>query len=162
MFKGHLKSDAPAVFSSLRRLGLSETGIYKIEQNYATVWASGALDEKSHSRRTPGANFNPRPARLMAIAIKELHLMLSLPLLEELLIGLSAAPNFQTATSNSTSNLSRAIINIDELRHLHLLPQRDKIANSLDQTILTGLPERLALVWQTAHRNALALQETSY
>jgi|GEM_PF-6978836 len=160
MFSGNLKSDAPAVFSSLQRLGLSEIGISKIQQNYRTAWASGALNEKSHSRRTPGASFNPRPARLMAIAIKELRQVLCLPLLEQLLVELSAAPNFPLATLESTSNFSRAIIDIDELRHRHLLAEHDKTSNALDQTILKALPERLALVWQTAHRNALALQET--
>lgn len=156
MLSGDLSTDAPGVCSSLSRAKIPEPVVSSIKAAYKKVWQTEDLSELQTSLRTPGTSFNPRPARLMVIALKELQSPTPDPRLIPLLETLAENPK---QTSANLSPLELAIVLIDDFRHAHLSPTASACVPQIDPSLINSIPDRLAAVLKTAHANALMLRD---
>ncbi len=156
MFTGDLSVDAPGLSSSLARANVPATIVGAIKDAYKAVCAKEDLSEANHTLRTPGTSFNPRPARLMVIALKELQMPQPHPDLLSLLVTLANNP---IHSAPNLSALGLAIVLIDDLRHAHLHPTESDHLPNIEPSLIAALPDRLAAVLKAAHANALMLRD---
>ena len=125
MHTGDLKIDSPGILRTLRNF-LTPPEIEEFAEAYLTSINSGGGNEEGLTRKE-GASYNPRPARVCEILIKECKENR----LEVLLAALySCAPGCNvTEDINKESSLCIALaITLDTLRHLHMsdLSNKDK------------------------------------
>ena len=125
MHTGDLKTDSPGILRSLKAF-LTPIEIQEFSEAYLTSIQSGGNIENGLTRKE-NASYNPRPARICEILIKETKESR----LEVLLAALySCAPNC-TVTEDISKESSLCIalaITLDTLRHLHMtnLSNKDK------------------------------------
>ena len=155
MFSGDLSLDAPGLCTSLSRAKVPAEVILAIREAYSTVCRTADLSEMQNSLRI-GTSFNPRPARLIIIALRELKISEQSPELLPLLVTLAHNPK---QTTSELSALGLAVVMIDDLRHAHLMTPTSDFPPVIDPSLLQVLPARLAAVLTTAHANALMLRE---
>ena len=155
---GDLKTDSPALFGELkRRFSIEEASRASVE--YATCASKGGLNE-GLIVRDPEVSFNPRPARICLILLKEVKEVSIGEILEVLQVETLQQPALTTVPS-----VKLALI-IDELRHLHmtkLSPQEIRARIGELQKDLAGCHDetlaRLKLISESAISNLLRMYE---
>lgn len=155
---GDLKTDSPALFGELkRRFSIEEAS--RVSAEYTTCVSNGGLNE-GLIVRDPEVSFNPRPARICLILLKELKEVSIGELLEVLKLE-----TLQQPTLTALPSVKLALI-VDELRHLHMTKlssqeirarireiQRD-LASYQDEALA-----RLKLISESAISNLLRMYE---
>lgn len=160
MFTGVLERDSPSAFAALQRAKVDSGTMAEIARRYTAAVKAGLVDEPEHTKRTAGTSFNPRPARLILIALKELNragVGIERPLLTDLLLLLAAAPDAADIPTSNVAPIATAIAEIDHLRHLHLSAAQELPTSTLTPSQVLALPDRLRLVLEQARNNAQML-----
>lgn len=155
MFCGDLQVDAPGLFGSLSKHLLSAQELSAVQAVYHKAWQRDGLTETENSRRSPGANFNPRPARLISIALRELATLVAKSELYPLILSLAENP---AADQAEVPPLAQAIAILDDLRHAHLTAS-GSITVTIEPSLLSAIPGRLATMITAAHTTAKMLED---
>jgi hypothetical protein len=157
MFSGVLERDSPSVLAALKRAKIDSSSVAEIARRYSAAAHAGRVEEPDHTKRTPGTSFNPRPARLILIALKELQPTgdeIERQLLVELLLLLADPPVVASTLESKLAQTAAAIVEIDHLRHLHLSHAQELPTSVLTPSQVLALPDRLRIVLEQARRNA--------